>query len=57
LTDPADADRLAWLCEHLPDLRRAADRDHWHPRLNAAVEDIREGSTVRDAFAQQRLPS
>lgn len=57
MTEPADTDRLAWLCERLPELRRAADRDRWRPKLNAAVEDIRAGSTVRDAFARQHLPN
>ncbi|HEX6073739.1 MAG TPA: hypothetical protein VFZ32_00550 [Micromonosporaceae bacterium] len=56
MTDPADTDPLAWLCEHLPGLQRAADQDRWRHKLNAAVEDIRAGSTVHDAFARHHLP-
>lgn len=51
-----DLDLTAWLCAQLPRLAAEANRHRWAHKLEAAIADIRAGTSVSDALAIHRLP-
>ncbi|MFI7553805.1 hypothetical protein ACIBQ2_29175 [Micromonospora sediminimaris] len=51
-----DLDLAAWLCTHLPEISDAAQRYQWNHKLDAAIGDIRAGTPVARALADQHLP-
>jgi hypothetical protein len=52
---PHDTDLTAWWCANLPTLTAAADKQCWRHLLDAANDDIRAGTPVRDALTTHHL--
>lgn len=42
----------AWLCAHIPELRRAAVESGWRPALDRAVAEVNQGGSASEALSQ-----